>query len=193
MNSAARNESEAPETPEHYVLFDTAIGDIGIAWSGQGVTRLALPHPNRALTERRVRGASARPATEMSSHIAALIAAVRGAMRGERTDFDSVAVDLAGVDPFRRSVYEAARTVGFGETLTYGELAKRAGCEGEAQAVGQALAKNPVPIIIPCHRILAAGRRLGGFSAPGGRFTKDRLLALESSGAKEPLLPGIVG
>lgn len=184
---------EAALRAEHYVLFDTALGAMGIAWSEQGVTRLALPHQNPGATERRLRGRSARCASDMPTHIAELIAAIRRAMTGERTGFESVPVDLRGVDPFRRSVYEAARTVGWGETLTYGELARRAGHDGQAQAVGQALAKNPVPIIIPCHRVLAAGRRLGGFSAPGGRFTKDRLLALESAFAEEPMLPGILG
>ena len=99
---------------------------------------------------------------------------------------------MSRIDPFRRKVYATARAVGWGETVTYGELARRAGCDGEARDVGQTLARNPVPLIVPCHRILAAGNRLGGFSAPGGIFTKERLLTLEGAFADAPPLPGIL-
>ena len=88
-------------------------------------------------------------------------------------------VDLDGVDGFRRAVYDAARRLGFGETTTYGGLAVEAGYSGRAQDTGKALGQNPVPIVVPCHRILAAGNRIGGFSAPGGAVAKERLLMME--------------
>ena len=98
---------------------------------------------------------------------------------GKRVSFAEVPLDLAGVDAFRLAIYEAARQLGFGETTTYGGLASAAGHPGEARETGQALGQNPVPIIVPCHRILAAGNKIGGFSAPGGAATKARLLGME--------------
>ena len=115
-------------------------------------------------------------------------------LAGERVDFSAIAVDLSGMDDFRRSLYEALRGVDFGATTTYGALAKHLGLEGPeaARDVGAAMGQNPVPIVIPCHRVLAAGGKLGGFSAPGGVMTKQKLLALEGvhfdGGA--PRLPG---
>ena len=98
-------------------------------------------------------------------------------------------VDLDGVDDFRLAIYAAARKLGFGETTTYGELAKRAGRAGLPRETGQALGSNPVPLVIPCHRILAAGGKIGGFSAPGGSTTKERMLALEGVRVGPPPAP----
>ncbi|TIX30475.1 MAG: methylated-DNA--[protein]-cysteine S-methyltransferase, partial [Mesorhizobium sp.] len=98
---------------------------------------------------------------------------------GADVDFSDVPVDLDGVDDFRLAIYDAARKLGFGETTTYGELARRAGHAGLARETGAALGANPVPLVIPCHRILAAGGKIGGFSAPGGSATKERMLAME--------------
>jgi methylated-DNA-[protein]-cysteine S-methyltransferase len=98
---------------------------------------------------------------------------------GEPVDFSGVPVDLDGVDPFRRAIYDTARGLRFGETTTYGGLAEAAGHPSKARETGEALGRNPVPLIVPCHRIHAAGGRIGGFSAPGGSATKERLLALE--------------
>src|SRR5262249_55966531 len=107
-------------------------------------------------------------------------------------DFASVAVDLRGVGGFRRKVYEAARSIGWGQTASYGELARRMGAPRAARAVGQALGANSIPIIIPCHRIVASGGGIGGFSAFGGKRGKQRLLALEGVrlGEESPLLAG---
>jgi methylated-DNA-[protein]-cysteine S-methyltransferase len=110
---------------------------------------------------------------------------------GERIDFGGVALDLSGVGSFQRAIYDAARALAWGETATYGDLARQAGSPGAARAVGQAMGHNPVPIIIPCHRVLAAGRKIGGFSAHGGALTKQRLLAMEGVHlGGTPLLPG---
>jgi methylated-DNA-[protein]-cysteine S-methyltransferase len=128
--------------------------------------------------------------------IAQLIADIRRAATGRAVDFSSVAVDLTPVtDPFYRKVYDALRKVGWGETATYGELARRAGSTGPeaAREVGQAMGRNPVPVIIPCHRVLASGNKIGGFSAPGGASTKEKLLALEGVhfDGGQPALPGL--
>jgi methylated-DNA-[protein]-cysteine S-methyltransferase len=163
----------------HYHLFDTALGTAGIAWSDDGITRFRLPDPNRESAERdlKTKGTPADPPPA----IAAVIEEAKQYFAGARIDFSAIKLDLANVDPARRTIYEALRKVGFGETVTYGELAKRAGANEPqaAQDVGLAMARNPVPLIIPCHRVLAAGGKLGGFSAPGRTEAKQRMLALE--------------
>ena len=119
--------------------------------------------------------------------IAAVIEKIRFHLEGETQDCRGIAVDLEGVTPFFRQVYEVTREIPPGQTRTYGEIAKAAGQPGAAQEVGQAMAKNPVPIIVPCHRVAAAGGKLGGFSAPGGPATKAKLLALEGASVNLPL------
>jgi methylated-DNA-[protein]-cysteine S-methyltransferase len=180
----------------HYVVFDTAIGAIGLAWNDLGVTRLRFAELDRTSAERRMRAGARAWGGTLPQPIARLVADIRRAVTGSAVDFTPVALDLTSVaDPFHRTVYAALRQVGWGETATYGELARRAGSDAPeaAREVGQAMAHNPVPIIIPCHRVLASGNRIGGFSAPGGAATKARLLALEGVhfDGGQPALPGI--
>jgi methylated-DNA-[protein]-cysteine S-methyltransferase len=167
----------------HYLIFETAVGFCGIAWSALGVTRFQLPTKSAESAERlllrRTPGAERRaPPPE----IAATVEAAQRYFQGEETDFSDVRLDLSDQDAFFRRVYDAARKVGWGGTTTYGALAKElaAGPEG-ARDVGQAMAKNPVALIIPCHRVLAAGGKIGGFSAPGGATAKQRMLELEGA------------
>ncbi|TGQ36437.1 methylated-DNA--[protein]-cysteine S-methyltransferase [Mesorhizobium sp. M00.F.Ca.ET.216.01.1.1] len=165
-----------------HAVFETALGFMGIAWSEAGLTRLCLPQRNRDAVERRllrhagIAGQAARPEPQW---VTELIASIKAYAAGEDVDFSAVPVDLAGVDDFRLAIYDAARKLAFGETTTYGELARRAGHAGLARETGAALGANPVPLIIPCHRILAAGGKIGGFSAPGGSTTKEKMLAME--------------
>ncbi len=164
----------------HTCVFDTDIGACGVAWSEAGITRFQLPEVDRDATEERLRTSSG--ASEPGSPPPAIARAIVDLQRyfaGERVEFTSIAVDLAGVAPFFCDVYEAARRIGWGETTTYGDLAHRVGVPGAARGVGQALSRNPVAVIIPCHRILASGNKIGGFSAFGGTVSKQRLLALE--------------
>jgi methylated-DNA-[protein]-cysteine S-methyltransferase len=181
-----------------HTLFPTAIGACGAAWSERGLTALALPERDEAATEKRLRAKShsagrADPPTE----IAQAITLIQKYCAGERVDFSAVPLDLSGVDPERRRVYETMRALGHGQTTTYGALARQAGAaesDWEApQRVGVAMGRNPLPIVLPCHRVLAAGGMLGGFSAYGGTITKEKLLALEGvrvdGGA--PRLPGL--
>jgi methylated-DNA-[protein]-cysteine S-methyltransferase len=186
--------SEMNSQLTHYCLFDTAIGPCGVAWSRFGVTRLQLPEADASATERRLRARAANASKATPPTIDQVIADIQAYMTGRNVDFATVAIDLANVEPFQLKVYEAARAVPWGQTVSYGELARRIGFPDGARAVGQALSRNPVPIIIPCHRVLAKGHRVGGFSAPGGIFTKERLLALEGVRveAGTPLLPGFV-
>lgn len=160
----------------HYHLFDTSMGLCGIAWSDDGVTHFQLPHSEDKARQRLAKHAEP---GEPPPHIASAIEQARDYFTGARPNFSAVPLDLAGIDAFRRQIYDVLRTVGWGETLTYGDMAKRIGADGGAQAVGQAMGQNPIPLIIPCHRVVAAGGKIGGFSAPGGSDTKERMLALE--------------
>jgi methylated-DNA-[protein]-cysteine S-methyltransferase len=161
-------------------MFETDIGACGVAWSEQGLTRFQLPEADEETTERRLRtSAQGAPLAEPPPPVARAIADLQRYFAGERVDFPGIDLDLTGVPSFYARVYEIARQVGWGETATYGELAARAGSPGAARGVGQAMSRNPVAVIIPCHRILASGNKVGGFSAYGGAVSKQRLLALE--------------
>lgn len=163
-------------------LFETALGWMGLAWSDRGIVAVQTPDSDRETTRRRLlrrpRCADAGPVDPLPAQIAATVDLLTRYASGETVDFGSIAVDVEA-GPFFRDIWQTARDLGFGETVTYGELAARAGHPGMARETGQALGANPVPIIVPCHRIVAAGGKLGGFSAPGGAKTKERLLALE--------------
>ena len=163
-----------------WTLFDTDIGRCGIAWTGAGVSGFQLPEASEAETQARLRRRCGDgPAAHAPAAVAAAIEGVRGLLGGGRTDLSFIDLDQAQVPAFHRKVFAVLRAIQAGQTLTYGQVAARAGSPGGAQAVGQALARNPWPVIVPCHRVLAAGGKPGGFTAPGGMVTKARLLALE--------------
>jgi methylated-DNA-[protein]-cysteine S-methyltransferase len=163
-----------------FAIFETTLGPCGIAWRGDDVIGAALPgisaNATRAFLERRFPVAEERPAPEPIRRVIAMIVRM---LEGEAVDFSAIRLSLDEAAPFERQVYAAALAIPHGETRTYGELARAIGEPGAARAVGRALGRNPIPIIIPCHRILAADGRSGGFSAPGGVSTKMRLLAIE--------------
>ncbi len=164
-----------------YSIFETAAGFCAIAWSELGVVRFQLPAKSAESAERRLlrRAPEATPG-ERPAEISAAIAAATRCFAGEETDFSGVRLDLGDKDLLFTQIYEAARRIGWGRTTTYGALAKDIGAGPEvARDVGTAMAKNPVPLIVPCHRVLAAGGKVGGFSAPGGAATKIRMLELE--------------
>jgi methylated-DNA-[protein]-cysteine S-methyltransferase len=165
-----------------FTLFDTAIGHCGIAWSERGVCSVRLPEAHseamRAQIVKRfpeARESAPPPAVQRA------IDRIVTLLRGEATDLTQIELDMAGVPPFHRRVYEQSRGIPSGATLSYGELATRLGSPGSARAVGQALGKNPFAIVVPCHRVLAAGGKLGGFSASGGVDTKVRMLRIEQA------------
>jgi methylated-DNA-[protein]-cysteine S-methyltransferase len=161
-------------------LFETPIGTGAIAWGERGVTGVELPHFDTAkvraeLKRRSPASVEAPPPPEIQRAIDAMTSL----LQGESADLSSVELDLEGVPAFERRVYQTARSVPAGATITYGELASRLGDARLAREVGQALARNPFPLVVPCHRVIAAGGKLGGFSARGGQRTKQRLLAIE--------------
>jgi methylated-DNA-[protein]-cysteine S-methyltransferase len=163
-----------------YALFDTAIGTCGIVWNERGLTGVHLPDADSARTragvERRFPGAVLAPATPV---VQQAIDGIVALFRGEKRDLREIVLDVDGLPEFNRRVYALARTIPPGVTLTYGEVAMRLGTPGMARAVGQALGQNPWPIVVPCHRVLAADGGMGGFSAPGGVATKRRMLEIE--------------
>ena len=174
---------------EHFTVFETAAGYCGIAWSDAGVTRFHLPEKDAASAERSIRRRvpGVEPG-EPSQAVEGTIALARRYFSGERIDFTAVALDLPTMDDLFRSIFAATRQLGWGETTSYGVMAKALGHGPEvARDVGQAMAKNPVPLIIPCHRVLAAGGRPGGFSAPGGVNTKLMMLEMEGVKVATPL------
>jgi len=161
-------------------LFDSAIGPIGIAWAPRGVVGLQLPEGSEEATRKRLarrhpQAAAAIPPPAVEE----AIDAVTTLLSGEPVDLGFVSLVLDGIPEFDRRVYAAARDIPFGRTLTYGEVAKRIGEPGAARAVGKALGTNPFPIVVPCHRVLAADGKAGGFSAHGGVEAKIRILSIE--------------
>lgn len=184
--TADRRSSEAP--PGGFALFGTAIGRCGIAWSARGVTRIGLPEASDAATRQRLaHGARELPPPPA---IAAAIALIVQHVAGTPAALETIALDLDDVPAFHRQAYEAARRIPSGQTVSYGALAAALGKPGAARAIGQAMGKNPCPIVVPCHRVLAAHRATGGFSAHGGVETKARLLAAEGvTLATQPELP----
>lgn len=167
-------------TAEGFTFFDTAAGRCGIAWSAGGIAGIQLPERREAgmrvrLQQRFPAASETAPPPEVQRAIDAIVAL----LGGEVADLSAVILDVKALSAFHRKVYEAARAIPPGTTLSYGDLAARLGMPGAARAVGQALGRNPFPIVVPCHRVLAAGGRIGGFTADGGIATKLRLLSLE--------------
>jgi methylated-DNA-[protein]-cysteine S-methyltransferase len=165
-----------------FALFDTPIGRCGVAWGEHGVAGVQLPEASDRETLARMfnrfpTAAELVPPPEVQ----VVIDRISALLRGETSDLGTVALDMDGVPEFHRRVYEAARAIPPGKTLSYGDIAKRVGAPGAARAVGQALGRNPFPIVVPCHRVLAAGGKIGGFSAQGGVATKRRMLAIEGA------------
>jgi methylated-DNA-[protein]-cysteine S-methyltransferase len=164
-----------------FTLFDTAIGRCGAAWSDRGLVGVQLPEAGEAETRARMlQRFPAAAETAAPRKVQLAIDNIVALLCGEPSDLSAIALDMEGLAPFHRRVYEVARTIPPGKTLPYGEVAARAGAPGAARAVGQALGHNPFPIIVPCHRVVSAGGKIGGFSAHGGTATKRRMLAIEA-------------
>jgi methylated-DNA-[protein]-cysteine S-methyltransferase len=171
-----------------FTLFETAIGTCGVAWNERGLIGVQLPQseggdPAARLARRYPEAVEAVPPQDVRNAIAGM----RALLMGEPRDLREVVLDDAAIAPFNAQVYEIARAIPPGKTLTYGEIARQLGDVSVSRAVGQALGANPWPIVVPCHRVLAAGGKKGGFSAPGGADTKLRMLEIEGALAPETL------
>jgi methylated-DNA-[protein]-cysteine S-methyltransferase len=167
-----------------FAVFDSPIGACAIVWTCNGVAGLQLPEATADATRGRVRRrwAGAREG-EPPAPVQRAIDQVQALLGGNKADLNDIALDLEATPEFHRKVYEAARTIAPGQTATYGEIARRLGVPHEAREVGQALGRNPIAIIVPCHRVLGADGKMGGFSANGGVATKRRMLEIEGAAA----------
>ena len=152
--------------------FETAIGTCGVRWSDRGITSVLMPGSRRL--------ARALPRVQaIPTQVIAAANDMAALLNGEPRDLSHIDLDDTGLDDFRRAVYAATRAIPPGQTATYGEIARVLGDPNAARAVGSALGSNPYPIVVPCHRVLAANGALHGFSAPGGITTKRRMLEIE--------------
>jgi len=167
-------------TTQNFAIFETALGPCGIVWTSRGIAGVDLPAGSEEKTRARLlkRFPEAQEATP-SAVIQKIIDEVVALVAGEKIDFSHVVLDHAPLPDFSKRVYEIVRTIPIGHTLTYGDIAKKLGDVSLAREVGQAMGKNPTPIIMPCHRVVAASGKTGGFSAPGGVDTKMKLLSIE--------------
>lgn len=162
-----------------FSLFQTAIGHCAIAWSPRGIVAVRLPEADEdRMKAQLVRRTGAREA-EPPPEIRAAVAQIARLLDGGNADLASLVLDMSELPAFDREVYDLTRAIPRGATRTYGALAADLGDPQLARDVGQALGRNPIPIIVPCHRVVGAGEKLVGFSAPGGIETKRRLLAIE--------------
>jgi methylated-DNA-[protein]-cysteine S-methyltransferase len=174
---------------QHFALFETAIGAVGIAWNARGLIGVQLPHADEAKTRRRMHqrfpeAQEAPPPPEVQ----AAINGITALLRGEPRDLADIKIDDSATPEFNAKVYAITRKVPPGRTITYGEIATQLGDKLLARDVGQALGQNPCPIVMPCHRVLAAGGKSGGFSAVGGVVTKLKLLSIEGAAPGGPTL-----
>jgi methylated-DNA-[protein]-cysteine S-methyltransferase len=183
---------EAAMTDHRFTVFDTAIGSCGIAWGERGVVAVQLPMSSEDKTRKRIRQRFGDIEETVPPPVAqAAIDGIVDLLAGKLSDLSDVVLDLEGVPEFDRGVYAIARTIPPGKTLTYGDIAKRLGGVELSRDVGQALGHNPCPVVVPCHRVLAAGGKPGGFSANGGVVTKLKMLAIE--GAPVNYTPSLFG
>jgi methylated-DNA-[protein]-cysteine S-methyltransferase len=163
------------EMKSQMLQFETTIGMCGLRWGANGITAVLMPGSSA------LKAPAPANTDEVPGHVREAAVAISSLLDGERTDLGWVALEMGELAPFRRGVYEAVREIAPGETTTYGQLASTLGNAGAAREVGAALAGNPFPIVVPCHRVLAADGSLHGFSAPGGIATKRRMLEIESA------------
>jgi methylated-DNA-[protein]-cysteine S-methyltransferase len=177
----------ASEHTTGIALFETSIGTHGIAWGERGITASVLPSARADLTLAALRRRASAPETAPPAHVEHAIDLVQRLLDGNDVDLTGIELDMHGVGDFDRRVATVVRAIAPGETLTYGEVAARADAPGEAREVGAAMGRNCFAPIVPCHRVVAANGKLGGFSAPGGVDTKLRMLEIERRLAPGPL------
>lgn len=167
---------------QFFALFETRIGVCGITWSARGINGVQLPMGSEEKIRTRIRQRHGEAIEqEPSAEVKHAIDRITTLLAGEPDDLTDIPLDLDGVPEFNRGVYAIARTIPPGKTMTYGDIAKRLGGVELSRDVGQALGHNPCPIVVPCHRVLAAGGKPGGFSANGGVVTKLKMLEIEGA------------
>jgi methylated-DNA-[protein]-cysteine S-methyltransferase len=187
ISAVAIDKERMAERPRYH-LFETAAGFVALGWNDRGIAALRLPDASahdaeRALLRRLPNAERSEPPLPVQTVVDAIVRY----FVGERIDFSAIPVDMGAQEPFFERVYTLVRGLGWGETTTYGAVARTLGAGLEfARDVGQAMASNPVPLIVPCHRVTGAGGKIGGFSAPGGSMSKARMLELEGVAVDVP-------
>lgn len=168
-----------------FTLFETDFGLAGLSWTSQGISGVRIPGhtADRMRADYQTEGARENEAPPQLA--AEAVSLLQHYFSGEKTDLSHISLDMSGASAANLPIYQHIRTLGWGELATYGDIARLTGQPGAAQLVGQAMGANRIPIIIPCHRVVAASGRLGGFSAPGGSKTKARLLHMENARLRE--------
>lgn len=182
---------------EGFVLFATVLGPCGVAWGAPGLRASQLPEPDQAALRARLRR-RAPGARQVSPPpwVQQVVDGIAALLRGEPVDLSRVPLDLGGLPELDCRVYEVVRRIPRGATLSYGEVAAQLGDRLLARAVGRALARNPFAPVVPCHRVLGADGRPGGFSARGGLHMKLQLLTIEGAsptGEPDLFAPGGAG
>jgi len=169
-------------TSPAFALFASPIGDCAVVWAERGLIGVYLPDADAQATRSRIlRRFQGAVETPPPAGVQRSIDAIGELLRGRDNDLQSVDIDMSRLPAFNQRVYTIARAIPPGRTRTYGEIAAELGDPQLARAVGQALGSNPFPIVVPCHRVIAAGGKSGGFSAPGGLVTKLKLLEIEGA------------
>ena len=171
-----------------FCVFDTAIGACGIAWGPTALLGVQLPETSEQSTRARMqRKFPQAPETKGPLFVQVAARRIQAVLEGAHDDLSDIPLDMEGVPEFNQRVYAVARAIPPGRVLTYGDVARAIGEPGASRAVGQALGHNPFAPVVPCHRVLAAGGRSGGFSATGGAATKLKMLEIEKAQfGKEP-------
>ena len=183
MNDEASATTPAVAADPGFALFDTAIGTCALAWGPRGLIGVQLPEESGApATRARMRRrfpdlAEAGPPESAQK----AVAAIQSLLQGAPDDLANIELDMSRVSEFHQRIYAIARRIPPGQTRTYGEIAAELGDKGLSRAVGQAMGHNPFAPVVPCHRVLAAGNKPGGFSAGGGALTKLRMLGIEGA------------
>jgi methylated-DNA-[protein]-cysteine S-methyltransferase len=163
-----------------HAILETALGDMGLGWTERGLARIALPGGN--LHSLLSRWGHLR---EPPPSLYPLIERILGYARGEQVEFDDIELDFGVVPEFHHRCYDDIRALKWGQTTTYGAIAHRLGDRSLSRAVGQAMGANPMPLVVPCHRVLGSDGKAGGFSGPGGVPFKMKMLALEQAASPQ--------
>ena len=175
--------------PMYYTLIPTTLGPLGLGWSDAGIRHICLPEATPEATAARLEAKGYKKRRAVAKHLDHSAKRIAQHLRGRPVDLNEVVLDLSHLPETRRRIYETLRRVPSGTTLTYGELAERAGMPGTQQSVGTAMGENPCPVVVPCHRVVPAGGKLGNYSGPGGAETKARILRIEGLDIWAPRTP----
>lgn len=173
----------------YYTLIPTTLGPLGLGWSDAGIRHVYLPEATPEATAARLEAKGYKKRRNIARHLDHSAKRIAQHLRGRPVDLNEVQLDLDHLPDTRKKIYAALRAVPSGTTLTYGELAEKAGMPGTQQSVGTAMGENPCPVVIPCHRVLPASGKLGFYSGPGGAVTKARILRIEGMNIWAPRTP----